>query len=104
MPGSCMIIWVLVSVIGTRTMKRTVRKATKEFSAPVGRALRRAAKVARKPARMHVTPIYISKDGKVVASVEETFDNTWLRAVYPCKFFPVFSPLHRVIFRHFTLS
>jgi hypothetical protein len=33
----------------------------------VGRALRRAAKVARKTARMHGTPIYIWKDGKVVA-------------------------------------
>jgi hypothetical protein len=39
----------------------------KEFSAAVGRALRRAAKVARKTARMHGTPIYIWKDGKVVA-------------------------------------
>jgi len=33
----------------------------------VGRALRRAAKVARKTARMHGTPIYIWKNGKVVA-------------------------------------
>ena len=33
----------------------------------VGRALRRSAKVARKTARMHGTPIYIWKDGKVVA-------------------------------------
>ena len=33
----------------------------------VGRALRRAAKVARKTARMHGTPVYIWKDGKVVA-------------------------------------
>jgi len=32
-----------------------------------GRALRRAAKVARKTARMHGTPIYISKNGKIVA-------------------------------------
>ena len=49
-------------------MKRTkVRKETKEFSAAVGRALRRAAKVARKTARMHGTPTYIWKDGKVVA-------------------------------------
>lgn len=39
----------------------------KEFSDAVGRALRRAAKVARKTARMHGTPIYIWKDGKVVA-------------------------------------
>jgi hypothetical protein len=47
-------------------MKRSkVKKETKEFA--VGRALRRAAKVARKTARMHGTPIYIWKDGKVVA-------------------------------------
>lgn len=49
-------------------MKKTeVKKETKEFSAAVGRALRRAAKVARKTARMHGTPIYIWKNGKVVA-------------------------------------
>jgi hypothetical protein len=49
-------------------MKRSkVKKETKEFSAAVGRALRRAANVARKTARMHGTPIYIWKDGKVVA-------------------------------------
>ena len=49
-------------------MKRNARSRTsKEFSAAVGRALRRAAKVARKTARMHGTPIYIWKDGKVVA-------------------------------------
>ena len=42
-------------------------RSSKEFSAAVGRALRRAAKVARKTARMHGTPIYIWKNGKVVA-------------------------------------
>ena len=42
-------------------------QTSKEFSAAVGRALRRAAKVARKTARMHGTPIYIWKNGKVVA-------------------------------------
>jgi hypothetical protein len=48
-------------------MKRKAKLQTsKEFSA-VGRALRRAAKVARKTARMHGTPIYIWKNGKVVA-------------------------------------
>jgi hypothetical protein len=44
-----------------------VKKETKEFSAAVGRALRRAAKVARKTARMYGTPIYVWKDGRVVA-------------------------------------
>jgi hypothetical protein len=49
-------------------MKRKPRpQSSKEFSAAVGRALRRAAKVARKTARMHGTPIYIWKNGKVVA-------------------------------------
>ena len=49
-------------------MKKTeVQKETKEFSAAVGRALRRAAKVARKTARMHGTPIYIWDNCKVVA-------------------------------------
>jgi len=49
-------------------MKRNnVIKETDQFVAAVGRALRRAAKVARKTARMHGTPIYIWKNGKVVA-------------------------------------
>jgi hypothetical protein len=39
----------------------------KEFALQVGRALRRAAKVARKTARMYGTPIYILRDGKIVA-------------------------------------
>jgi hypothetical protein len=48
-------------------MKRIkVKKETRLFSVAVGRALRRAAKVARKTARMHGTPIYIWKNGKVV--------------------------------------
>ncbi len=38
-----------------------------EFSLAVGRALRRAARQARETARKHGTPIYVSKDGKVVA-------------------------------------
>jgi hypothetical protein len=42
-------------------------QTSKEFSDAVGRALRRAARMARKTARMHGTPIYIWKDGKVVA-------------------------------------
>ena len=39
----------------------------KDFALQVGRALRRAAKTARKTARMYGTPIYIWRDGKVVA-------------------------------------
>lgn len=50
----------------------TVSKAPKngageDFSRAVGRALRRAARRAREVARMHGTPIYVLKDGKVVA-------------------------------------
>jgi hypothetical protein len=49
-------------------MKIAERKTLKnEFAAACGRALRRAARVARKTARMHGTPIYISRNGKVVA-------------------------------------
>jgi len=38
-----------------------------EFAASAGRALKRAAKVARKTAKMHGTPIYVSQNGKVIA-------------------------------------
>lgn len=38
-----------------------------EFSKAVGRSLRRASKEARKIARMHGTPVYVMKNGKVVA-------------------------------------
>ena len=49
-------------------MKRTkVKKETRLFSAAVGRALRRAAKVARKIARMHETLICVWKNGRVIA-------------------------------------
>jgi hypothetical protein len=40
---------------------------SEEFSKSVGKALRRAAKRARETARMHGTPIYIWRDGKIVA-------------------------------------
>jgi len=43
------------------------KKASETFVKSVGRALRRAAKSARKTARTHGTPIYVWKDGKVVA-------------------------------------
>jgi len=48
------------------TDKRT-RKAEPKFAAKVGRALRRAAKDARRTARMHGVPIYVWEGGKVVA-------------------------------------
>jgi hypothetical protein len=46
---------------------KTKKKKTSEFTAAVGRALRRSARVARKTARAHGTPIYLWRDGKIVA-------------------------------------
>ncbi len=46
----------------TRKTKRPGQRLT-----PAGRALRRAARVARKIARAHGTPVYYWRDGKVVA-------------------------------------
>jgi hypothetical protein len=43
------------------------KRRSKTVMAPAGPALRRAALAARKLARMHGTPIYILRDGKVVA-------------------------------------
>ena len=42
-------------------------KRKESFAAGVGRGLRRAARTARKIARMYGTPIYIWENGKVVA-------------------------------------
>lgn len=42
-------------------------KRPSPFTAAVGRALRRAGRVARQTARAHGTPVYIWRDGKVVA-------------------------------------
>ena len=54
--------------IGAIKVKRkSKQQSSKEFSAAVGQALRRAAKVARKTARMHGTRVYYWKNGKVVA-------------------------------------
>jgi len=44
-----------------------VKAETNEFARAVGRALRRAAKAARRTAAMHNTPVYIWRNGKVVA-------------------------------------
>jgi hypothetical protein len=50
-------------------MKKKIKRpeTPQELSAAVGRALRRAAKVARKTARMHGTPIYIEENGRIIA-------------------------------------
>ena len=45
----------------------TTRTKNQELSTLVGRALRRAARTARKTAVAHGTPIYVSKNGKIVA-------------------------------------
>lgn len=42
------------------------QKEAQVFARSVGRALRRAAKAARKTARMHNTPICVWRDGKAV--------------------------------------
>lgn len=48
-------------------MKNKPASTTATFAAGVGRALRRSAKAARKIARAHGTPVYVWRDGKVVA-------------------------------------
>ena len=47
--------------------KANGKSEAKSFAQDVGRALRRAAKVARATARTHHTPIYVWENGKVVA-------------------------------------
>lgn len=49
-------------MIATKTPKKATPAPTL-----AGRALLRAAKSARKTARMYGTPIYVSKGGKIVA-------------------------------------
>ena len=46
---------------------RNNNKRPPDSLAGAGRALRRAALVARKTARIYGTPVYIWRDGKVVA-------------------------------------
>jgi hypothetical protein len=59
--------WQGIGKIAVKRKPKPKLQTSKEFSDAVGRALRRSAKVARKTARMYGTPIYIWKDGKVVA-------------------------------------
>jgi hypothetical protein len=49
------------------TTRRKKARKRESFSAGVGRGLRLAEKSARKVARMHGTPVYFWKNGKVVA-------------------------------------
>lgn len=46
---------------------KTKKQRPTPLAAAAGRALRRSARVARKTARAHGTPIYLWRDGKVVA-------------------------------------
>ena len=48
-------------------MKKNHKTENARFVQSVGRALRRAARAARKTARMYGTPIYVWENGKVVA-------------------------------------
>jgi hypothetical protein len=50
---------------------KTAHRGSKELAAEAGRALRRAARVARQTARAYGTPIYVWKNGKVVALMPE---------------------------------
>jgi len=47
--------------------KTRAKDRPQNFAAGVGRALRRAAKDARKTARMYGTPLYVWENGKIVA-------------------------------------
>jgi hypothetical protein len=49
-----------------KTTRRKAPKKPESFAAGVGRGMRRAAKTARKVARMHGTPLYFWRNGKVV--------------------------------------
>ena len=50
-----------------KSKMRTKRDRSQSFTAGVGHALRRAAKDARKTARMYGTPLYVWQNGRVVA-------------------------------------
>jgi hypothetical protein len=47
--------------------KKPAQRTKSSFSEGVGKALRLAAKDARKTARMYGTPIYVMEKGRVVA-------------------------------------
>ena len=46
---------------------KAAKPEVSRFAASVGRALRRAGKRARAIARMHGTPVYVWRNGKIVA-------------------------------------
>ena len=49
------------------TTVKAPRRPRSPLAVSAGRALRRAARAARKTARMYGTPVYVKKDGKIVA-------------------------------------
>jgi hypothetical protein len=60
--------WARAPTIGNdRVTGKQTRKVEPKLAEKVGRALRRAAKDARRTARMHGVPIYVWENGKVVA-------------------------------------
>jgi len=48
-------------------MKARKKASAGSFAVAVGRALRRAGVTARKTARLYGTPLYVWKDGRIVA-------------------------------------
>jgi hypothetical protein len=48
-------------------MSKSTQNKNPKFAAQVAKGLARARNAARKTARMYGTPIYVSKNGKVVA-------------------------------------
>ena len=48
-------------------MKPSKNKHNEPLAIAAGRALRRAGKAARKIARMYGTPVYVEKNGKIIA-------------------------------------
>ena len=52
---------------GTPTVRKSRTAKRPDFKRNVEIALRRAARTARKVARMHGTPVYFMRDGKIVA-------------------------------------
>lgn len=63
-------------------MKKKGPMESKQFSQAVGRALRRAARVARKTARMHGTPIYVWENGKVVGRNRDSADSMFVNGYF----------------------
>jgi hypothetical protein len=53
--------------VGKTLAAESSAQLSERFAAAVGRALRRSARAARRIARMHGTPVYVMRDGKVVA-------------------------------------